>query len=96
MNQRLMVYRRIASARSEDEIDRVVNEVRDRYGPIPPSILNLADYGRIRAMADRLGIESVDREGDRVLFRFRPETRLEPAKLVGFVQRRGDVMLVHP
>ena len=36
MNQRLMVYRRIASARSEEEIDRVVAEVRDRYGPIPP------------------------------------------------------------
>ena len=37
MNQRLMVYRRIASARSEEEIDKVVSDVRDRYGPIPPS-----------------------------------------------------------
>ena len=96
MNQRLMVYRRIASARSEDEIDRVVAEVRDRYGPIPPSILNLADYGRIRVMADRLGIESVDREGDRVLFRFRQQARLDPTALVAFVQRRGDVTLVPP
>jgi transcription-repair coupling factor (superfamily II helicase) len=96
MNQRLMVYRRIASARSEEEIDRVVAEVRDRYGPIPPSILNLADYGRIRVMADRLGIESVDREGDRVLFRFRPQARLDPTALVAFVQRRGDVTLVPP
>ncbi len=75
MNQRLMVYRRIASARSEEEIDRIVAEVRDRYGPIPPSILNLADYGRIRVMADRLGIEAVDREGEKVLFRFRPQTQ---------------------
>ena len=30
-------------------------EVRDRYGPLPDSVLNLADYGRIRVMADRLG-----------------------------------------
>jgi transcription-repair coupling factor (superfamily II helicase) len=96
MNQRLMVYRRVASARSEDEIDRVVAEVRDRYGPIPPSILNLADYGRIRVMADRLGIEAVDREGDRVLFRFRPQAKLDPTALVAFVQRRGDVTLVPP
>ena len=96
MNQRLMVYRRIASARSEEEIDRVVAEVRDRYGPIPLSILNLADYGRIRAMADRLGIEGIDREGDRVLFRFRPQARLDPTRLVSFVQRRGDVTLVPP
>jgi transcription-repair coupling factor (superfamily II helicase) len=96
MNQRLMVYRRVASARSEDEIDRIVAEVRDRYGPIPPSILNLADYGRIRVMADRLGIEGVDREGERVVFRFRPQTSLDPATLVGLVGRRGDVTLVPP
>jgi transcription-repair coupling factor (superfamily II helicase) len=96
MNQRLMVYRRIASARTEDEIDRIVAEVRDRYGPIPPSILNLADYGRIRVMADRLGVEAVDREGERVVFRFRPQTSLDPATLVGLVARRGDLTLVPP
>ncbi len=96
MNQRLTVYRRIASARSDPELDRIVNEVRDRYGPLPTSILNLADYGRIRIMADRLGIETVDREGDKVVFRFRPQTKLDPTQLVGFVQRRNDLALVPP
>src|SRR5690606_20804859 len=85
MNQRLMVYRRIASARSEQDLDRIVAEVRDRYGPIPPSVLNLADYGRIRILADRLGIESIDREGEKVLIRFRPQTTLDPVWLVSFV-----------
>ena len=96
MNQRLMVYRRIASARTEQDLERAVEEVRDRYGPLPTTILNLADYGRIRVMADRLGVETVDREGDRVVFRFRPQTRLDPAQLVHFVQRRSDVTLVPP
>jgi hypothetical protein len=96
MNQRLMVYRRIASARTEQDLERAVEEVRDRYGPLPTTILNLADYGRIRVMADRLGVETVDREGDRVVFRFRPQTRLDPAQLVNFIQRRADVTLVPP
>ena len=55
MNQRLMIYRQMASARREEELERTLAEVRDRYGPLPPSVLNLADYGRIRIMADRLG-----------------------------------------
>ena len=63
MNQRLMLYRKVAAARREDEIDRVLEEAADRYGPLPDSVLNLADYGRIRVMADRLGIETIDREG---------------------------------
>jgi len=96
MNQRLMVYRRIASARSEQDLDRIVAEVRDRYGPIPPSVLNLADYGRIRILADRLGIESIDREGEKVLIRFRPQTTLDPVWLVSFVERRPDISLVPP
>ncbi|MSO35335.1 MAG: transcription-repair coupling factor, partial [Acidobacteria bacterium] len=33
MNQRLMIYRRMAGSRSEEEIAKIVDEVRDRYGP---------------------------------------------------------------
>ena len=96
MNQRLMVYRRIASARTDDELDRTVAEVRDRYGPLPGSVLNLADYGRIRVAADRLGVEAVDREGDRVVFRFRPRHRSIQDGLVQVVGRRADLTLVPP
>ena len=65
MNQRLMIYRRMAGARSEDEIGRLVDEVRDRYGPPPTAVLNLADFARIRVLADGLGLETIDRDGRR-------------------------------
>jgi transcription-repair coupling factor (superfamily II helicase) len=96
MNQRLMLYRKVAASRSEDEIDRVLDEAEDRYGPPPPSVLNLADYGRIRVMADRLGIESLDREGRAVVLRFRAQANLDPVRLVALVGRRGDLTLVPP
>ena len=67
MNQRLMIYRRIAAARTEEELTRVMEEVRDRYGPPPIPVLNLADYGRIRVLADALGVESIEREGSLVV-----------------------------
>ena len=63
MNQRLTVYRRMAAVRADDELDRLVLEVRDRYGPPPESVLNLAEYAAIRLLADRIGLESIDREG---------------------------------
>src|ERR1041384_337566 len=62
MNQRLTLYRRVAAARREEEIDDVLEGAFDRYGPLPASVLNLADYGRIRIMADKLGVETIDRE----------------------------------
>ena len=96
MNQRLMLYRKVAAARRDDEIDRVLDEAADRYGPLPPSLLNLADYGRIRVMADRLGIDAIDREGRIVVLKFRPQARIDPARLVSLVRQRSDLTLVPP
>jgi transcription-repair coupling factor (superfamily II helicase) len=96
MNQRLMLYRKVAAARREEEIDRVLEEAEDRYGELPDAVLNLADYGRIRVMADRLGIEAIDREGRVVVLRFRPQAKMDPARLISLVRQRGDLTLAPP
>jgi transcription-repair coupling factor (superfamily II helicase) len=96
MNQRLMIYRRIAGARSEDEIGRIVDEVRDRYGPPPTAVLNLADFGRIRVLADGLGVETIDREGSTVAIKFRQKAKVDPMHLISLVQDRGDLKLLPP
>jgi transcription-repair coupling factor (superfamily II helicase) len=96
MNQRLTVYRRMAAVRTEEELERLVLEVRDRYGPPPESVLNLAEYAAIRLLADRIGLESVDREGQSVVLKFRPDAKMDPAWLFRVVQQRGDATLVPP
>ena len=96
MNQRLMLYRKVAAARRNDELDRILDEAEDRYGPVPPSVLNLADYGRIRVMADKLGIESIDREGRTVVLKFMAQTNLDPVLIVALVRSRPDLTLVPP
>ncbi|MDO8794702.1 MAG: transcription-repair coupling factor [Vicinamibacterales bacterium] len=95
-NQRLTVYRRVAAARTEAELDTVLQDVRDRYGPFPASLLNLAEYGRVRVFADRLGIESIDREGRTVVLRFRPTAKIDPARLVKIVSEWPGATLVPP
>jgi len=96
MNQRLTVYRRMAAVRTEQELDRLIDEVRDRYGPPPDSVLNLAEYASIRLMADRIQVESLDRDGHTVVLKFRPDARLDPVWLLRVIQERGDVVLLPP
>jgi transcription-repair coupling factor (superfamily II helicase) len=96
MNQRLTVYRRMAAVRNEPELDRLMDEVRDRYGPPPDSVLNLAEYASIRILADRLRVESLDRDGQTVVLKFRPDARLDPAWLLRVMQERRDVLLLPP
>ncbi len=96
MNQRLAAYRRLASARSVADVDSLVAEFSDRYGQIPDTVLNLAEYARIRALSDRLGIDSLEREGQAIVFKFRPDAKLDPVWLLKLVQTRGDLTLLPP
>ena len=96
MNQRLMVYRKVASARTEPELAAVLEELRDRYGPPPESVLNLAEFGRIRIKADHLDVDSVDREGRLVVIKFRPNARLDGARLVRIIGGWPGAVLVPP
>ena len=74
----------------------MVDEVRDRYGPPPESVLNLGDYASIRLLADRIRVESIDREGQIVVLKFRQDAKLDPARVFNLVQQRGDLTLVPP
>jgi len=96
MNQRLSVYRRLASTRSASALDAAVDEVRDRYGPLVPSLEVLAAYARLRILADALRIESIDREGRFVVFKFRQDAPIDPVRLVHLLEQRPDVKLVPP
>jgi len=96
MNQRLTVYRRMAAVRTDTELDRLMDEVRDRYGPPPESVLNLAEYASIRLLADKIGLESLDREGKLVVLKFRPDARVDATVLFRVVKARADLMLIPP
>jgi transcription-repair coupling factor (superfamily II helicase) len=96
MNQRLTIYRNVAGARSEEELARTLEEVRDRYGPPPDSVLNLAEYGRIRIIADRLGVEAIDREGRLAVIKFRPQARVDPVRLLNVIHEWPGAVFVPP
>ena len=81
---------------ANDELDATIEGIRDRYGPPPASLLNLAEYGRVRILADAINVETIDREGRMVVIRFRPNAKLDPMRLVKVVGGWPGAMLVPP
>jgi hypothetical protein len=66
---------------------------------LPETVEHLEQYGRIRIIADRLGIESIDREGQTVVIKMRPDSdgrRLNVERLLRVVSDRPDTTLVPP
>ena len=59
-------------------------------------MLNLADYGRIRVLAEGLGVEAIEREDSTVVFRFREKAKVDSGRVIALVRERGDLQLVPP
>jgi transcription-repair coupling factor (superfamily II helicase) len=83
--QRLRTYKRIASAESEEELSAIRDEIADRYGRIPLSVERLFDYGRLRKLAERIGIISVDKTADGVAIKLGGSARVSPEKLMSML-----------
>ena len=84
-NQRLRAYKRIAQAASDEERDKLALELADRYGPLPDDIRQLLRYSGIKAAAELIGIEAIDRRGPMLNVKFHEETRVDAQKLMTLV-----------
>lgn len=63
LSARLMTYRRIADVRTVEEADDVRDELRDRFGEIPPSVNGLIEVSLCRNKAAEIGIYEIGQKG---------------------------------
>jgi transcription-repair coupling factor (superfamily II helicase) len=83
--QRLRTYKKLAGVENASEQKIVLEEMADRYGPVPEMVRQLAEFSLLRAIAQRLGIESIDRRQGFFNIKIHPEARISPEKLMELV-----------
>ena len=74
--QRMDLYRRIAAIRTDEDASDLLDEMLDRYGDAPKSVLALLDVALLRAAAAKAGISDISQKKDVLRFqlaRFQPE-----------------------
>jgi len=81
-SQRLRTYKRIASADSSEALDAIRGEIEDRYGRLPSEVENLLEYGRLRQLAERIRVISIEKAGSAIAIKCGETTRIDPAKLL--------------
>ncbi|HAM68671.1 MAG TPA: transcription-repair coupling factor [Ruminococcus sp.] len=68
MTSRLEIYRRIALVESPEDRSDLVDELIDRFGDPPKSLLNLIDAALLRNTAGRLGITEISQKRGALFF----------------------------
>ncbi len=88
MGQRLRTYKRVSSARDDEALGSIREEIRDRYGRLPESVEQLFGYARLRLLAETVGLLSIDKTSDGVAIKFSEKARVSAEKLMAFVGAR--------
>ncbi len=84
--QRLRSYKRIADIKDETGATKVIDELTDRYGPVPDEVRNLVQFSLLKSLAERIGVESVDRRQGYLNIKFHPQSQVDPLKLMTLVR----------
>ncbi|MCA6999346.1 transcription-repair coupling factor [Dickeya solani] len=91
VNTRLSFYKRIASAKNDNELDDLKAELIDRFGKLPDAARHLLQVAGLRQQAQTLGIKRIEGNDKGGFVEFSQHNRVDPTHLIGLLQRDPKV-----
>jgi transcription-repair coupling factor (superfamily II helicase) len=86
---RLVLYKRIAAAKTHEELRELQVEMIDRFGLLPPPAKNLFRIAEFKQASRTLGLRKIDVGPGGGSVTFEGDTKVEPGALIRFVQRNS-------
>jgi len=93
INERLSLYKRLASVDEKDELNDIHQELVDRFGLLPEPAKVLLDCHRLRMLAKPLGISKIDAADTAIIVHFAQNTIVEPMKIITLIQSKKHYKL---
>jgi transcription-repair coupling factor (superfamily II helicase) len=90
---RLNLYKRLATADKTDQIDRLLEEITDRFGRLPPQGQTLFDTHRLRVLARPYGVHKIDAGPKLMNITFRPNAPIDARRIIELVQKNRGIKL---
>jgi transcription-repair coupling factor (superfamily II helicase) len=90
---RLSFYKKLATAKTVDQIDTLLEEIVDRFGKLPPQAQTLIDVHRLRVLARPYGVVKVDAAPTVIHITFKPNPPIEQMAIIQLVQKNKHIKL---
>ncbi|MDQ7957268.1 MAG: transcription-repair coupling factor [Pseudomonadota bacterium] len=90
---RLSFYKKLATAKTSDQIDTLLEELVDRFGKLPPQAQTLIDVHRLRVLARPYGVAKVDAAPGIINISFRPNPPVDPMAIIQLIQKNKHIKL---
>ncbi len=93
--QKLEIYKRIASIENQGESDEMKDELLDRFGEVPETAINLLRISLLRARAHELYILEIKGGSGIIEIKISPSAKIDSGKIPGFVSSYKGNMAFH-
>jgi transcription-repair coupling factor (superfamily II helicase) len=90
---RLSFYKRLATARTPEQIDGLLEELVDRFGKLPAQAQTLIDVHRLRVLARPYGVVKVDAAPGVINITFKANPPIDPLRIIELVQKNRHIKL---
>ena len=91
---RLSFYKKLATAKSVEQIDALLEELVDRFGKPPPQAQNLIDVHRLRVTSQPYGVIKVDAAPSGISITFKKNPPVDPMRIIALIQKNRHIKLV--
>ncbi|MHB1061037.1 MAG: transcription-repair coupling factor, partial [Thiobacillus sp.] len=85
VHERLVLYKRLASAHDMEELTQLQEELVDRFGRLPDPARALLDTHRLRLAAKPFGIMKIDANADSILLQFVAQPPIDPGRIIQLI-----------
>jgi len=93
VHERLVLYKRLATCDSEQEIDAIHEELIDRFGLPPQTVKTLIESHRLRLLAKPLGVAKLDASEVAIQLQFIKNPPIDPMKIIQLIQSKKNYKL---
>jgi transcription-repair coupling factor (superfamily II helicase) len=96
VHERLVLYKRLASCQSPDDLTQMQEELVDRFGDLPDTARALLAVHRLRMSTRAYGILRLDVSGEGMSVQFVPNPPVDPGKIIALIQGKAGYRLAGP
>jgi transcription-repair coupling factor (superfamily II helicase) len=94
--QRLELYKRLSAVDTDDELREAMDEISDRYGPLPGDVILLGELMGVKALARRLGALALEISSARVALALPAGSRVLQAVIAAGFRKLPDGRFAMP
>ncbi|OGB75517.1 MAG: transcription-repair coupling factor [Burkholderiales bacterium RIFOXYC12_FULL_60_6] len=90
---RLSFYKKLATAKTTEQIDSLMEEIIDRFGKLPTQAQTLIDVHRLRVISQPYGVLKVDAAPGIITITFKKDPPIDAMKIITLIQKNKHIRL---